>query len=858
MNSTLLAEVEERFAQLRDLDHLQALADWDQEVLMPAAGSEARAQALATLARVAHERAIEPGMLNCLGTLRERRAELSPEDNRKVELIWRRVRPATRIPAALAAELALAKARGVEAWRRARAESDFQAFLPALELLVTLTRRMAEATAEGQAPYDVLLDHYEPGARADQVLPLLESLASASAPLLERVRSHPAPPSTKLLRKRFPVAEQQAFVREVLGQMGFDFERGRLDLSTHPFCGGNGPHDVRLTARYQERDLRPGLFGAIHEGGHGLYEQGLSAERTRSPLGGPLSMALHESQSRLWENLVARSRGFWKHWWKPLKQRFPDATQGYKLDDIWRAVNAYEPGLIRVEADELTYNLHILLRTGLEQRLISGALAPADLPAAWNAETQRLLGLEVPSDALGCLQDIHWSMGAFGYFPTYALGNLYAAQFMEAAQSDLGDLEAAFAEGQFQPLRQWLKEKIHQHEQVHSAEELILAVTGSPLSSAAWERHMSAKLDGVYPAVAAAAEPEPEQEETPTEEFATEPVTSSEMFAAPPRSQPTSVLLDFLAETNEEAPTSLLETPPLAAEPTGLATSQELAGLDQDITEAVWASLEETLKSKHKEKGRGKHKEKRREKEKRKEQADADSQAQALPGESLSLVDVAAETGLSLAAAPASIDPLTAPQAADPEPEQGLVGLEEPSHTKEKSKRRGKSKDKAKEKDQPKDKDKDKSKNKNKFKLKSKQKRQEVAWADASPAKSVAAEKKEKKKAPKVRLKAKTGAENSPALPSTAPLKALLRAKAKAKAMSQAKVKVKAKAKVKSKAKHKGKQLLELPKAKAVKTATAKRVKHKQGPLAVLQQASKRAKKQVTRARRRPLAAGKR
>jgi carboxypeptidase Taq len=492
--STLLADLEQRCAALRDLDHLGAILGWDQEVLMPAASAESRAHSLATLARLTHERSVDPALIGVIGELRARSTELEPEQRRLVELAWRRVRPASQIPAELAAEFALTRARALEAWRAARQASDFPAFRPWLEQLVQLSRRIAEATREQGGLYDALLDTYEPGARSAEVLPLLEQLALSSAPLLERVRDAEQPVRTKVARRRYDVPEQQAFVLEVLGKMGFDFERGRLDRSTHPFCGGNGPTDVRMTTRYAEKDLRVGLYGAIHEAGHGLYEQGLDPARARSILGGAVSMAIHESQSRLWENLVGRSRAFWKFWWKPLKRRFPAATHGYKAEDMWRAVNAIEPSFIRVEADELTYNLHILLRTRLEERLISGSLEVADLPAAWNQGHRELLGLEVPDDAQGCLQDIHWSMGSFGYFPTYSLGNLYAAQLMEAARDQLGDLDAAFAAGEFLPLRRWLQREIHRHDQLETPAELIQRITGRPLDAAAWERSMTHKV----------------------------------------------------------------------------------------------------------------------------------------------------------------------------------------------------------------------------------------------------------------------------------------------------------------------------------------------------------------------------
>jgi carboxypeptidase Taq len=279
--------------------------------------------------------------------------------------------------------------------------------------------------------------------------------------------------------------------------MGIDLTRGRLDLSTHPFCGGVGPDDVRMTARYDRRDMRGGLFGAIHEAGHGLYEQGLDARRVRSPLGGAISMAVHESQSRLWENNVARSRAFWKHWLPRLKRAHPQ-LKGVTLDGVHRAANEVRPSMIRVEADELTYNLHIILRYEIERDLIEGRLDVADLPDRWNAAMHELLGITPRNDAEGVLQDIHWAMGLFGYFPTYSIGNLYAAQWMETARKEIRGLDGRIEKGQLAPLRQWLHDRIHRHDRIHTADALVKKVTGKPLGTDAFERYITRKIQSVY------------------------------------------------------------------------------------------------------------------------------------------------------------------------------------------------------------------------------------------------------------------------------------------------------------------------------------------------------------------------
>jgi carboxypeptidase Taq len=287
-------------------------------------------------------------------------------------------------------------------------------------------------------------------------------------------------------------------VEEAARAIGFDFERGRLDVTTHPFCSGLGPLDVRMTTRYDENHFNDAFFSVLHEAGHGIYEQGLSMERYGTPVGASCSLGIHESQSRLWENLVGRSRGFWRGFFGTVRAAFPEALEGSAPEGFYRAVNETRPSLIRVEADEVTYNLHIFLRFELELALVSGELEPEDLPGAWNETFERFLGMRPPDDVSGCLQDIHWSAGLIGYFPTYALGNLYASQFFRAAEAELGDLQEAFARGEFDPLRRWLNENIHQHGKRYPPRRLVEVVTGSPLSHEPLMRHLETKYGEIY------------------------------------------------------------------------------------------------------------------------------------------------------------------------------------------------------------------------------------------------------------------------------------------------------------------------------------------------------------------------
>jgi carboxypeptidase Taq len=509
------AELERRYAELRDLSTAQSLAGWDQEVMMPPGGAEARAHTLAALAGVVHSRTTDRSLVRLVEALHRRQGRLTPQRRRAVELARRTVLKATRIPEELARELALAESRGLETWRQARQARDWKRFAPALRHMVELKREVAKRSAaaarrqggsragaaRGRAGkpslYDQLLDDYEPGATVAALDPLFARLRAFTSPLVKAVVESGVKVSLTPLVGTFDVERQRAFAREIVVAMGIELDHARLDLSTHPFCSGLHPGDVRMTGRFDPADLRGGLFGAIHEAGHGLYEQGLDPARTRSPLGGAVSMAIHESQSRLWENLIARGRPFWSWALPRLRRRYPWMV-GVTVDAMWCAANAVRPSFIRVEADELTYNLHIVLRYEIERDLIEGRQQVSDLPERWNEDLKALLGIRPKHDAEGVLQDIHWAMGLFGYFPTYSLGNLYAAQFMAAARQQIRGLDGRIARGELVVLRDWLRRKIHDHDQLYTAEQLVKRVTGKPLSTEAFERHIRAKVQAIY------------------------------------------------------------------------------------------------------------------------------------------------------------------------------------------------------------------------------------------------------------------------------------------------------------------------------------------------------------------------
>jgi carboxypeptidase Taq len=378
--------------------------------------------------------------------------------------------------------LARVTTRAQQVWQEARKGDDFAAFRPWLEKVVQLKRREADAVGYKDSPYDALLDEYEPGATAAEITRVFAALRAELTPLVGAIVNSGRKPRRDILEREYPVDRQEVFGQAAAAAIGFDFDAGRLDVTTHPFCSGMGPGDCRITTRYNPRHFNDAFFGILHEAGHGLYEQGLDPEHFGTPLGSPVSLGVHESQSRTWENFVGRGRPFWEHFFPRACQVFHEALRDVALDDFVFAVNDVRPSFIRVEADEATYNMHIILRFELEQALVRGDLKAADVPAAWNEKFRQSFGLTPPTDALGCLQDVHWSSGGVGYFPTYTLGNMYAAQFMEQARHDLGDLDADFRRGDFRRLKGWLNDKVHRPGQRYRPGELCRRVTGKPLT----------------------------------------------------------------------------------------------------------------------------------------------------------------------------------------------------------------------------------------------------------------------------------------------------------------------------------------------------------------------------------------
>lgn len=485
-----------------------SLLSWDQETYMPPGGGAHRADQLALIAEIQHKRRTDPRLGELIASCEQAKAITGdPALAANLREIRRDYDLATKLPTELVAELARTGSQSQEVWKEARAKNDFAMFAPWLEKMMALSRRKAQCygVPAGGELYDALLDEYEPGMTSRTIDEIFTPLRASLTELVARVAGSGTKVPTKCVQVKVEPVRQHEFGLYVLEHMGFDLKNGRLDTTTHPFCQDMGPGDVRLTTRYRGERFTDALYGTMHEGGHGLYEQGLpvlggsdNGSYFGQPLGSAVSLGIHESQSRMWENFVGRSKPFCKWAIDKAPKYFGKALNKFDAKDLYHAVNTVTPSLIRVEADETTYNMHIMVRFELERALISGDLKVQDLPREWNTRYAAYLGIEVPDDRRGCLQDVHWSFGFIGYFPTYTLGNLYAAQFWETINQQLPDLNKRLAKGKFLELRDWLRENIHRHGRRYRAGELCKVVTGKELSAEPLLRHLTGKAEVVY------------------------------------------------------------------------------------------------------------------------------------------------------------------------------------------------------------------------------------------------------------------------------------------------------------------------------------------------------------------------
>jgi carboxypeptidase Taq len=491
--NTAFAELKERVHEIEDLDRTSSLLGWDQQVKMPPGGAGVRAEQLATLDRISHEALTSDEMGRLLDKLSDFE-ESQPYDSYEASLIrivrrdWEKAR---RVPAELRGEMSRAASLAMPVWVKARQDSDFSQFLPALRKNFDLRRQYVECFDDYDEPYDVLLDDFEPGMKTAEVRAVFDRLKEEQVPLVAAARADGERP---VRAASFPIDRQKVFELKVIERFGFDPSEWRLDTAVHPFASSIAITDIRLTTRYFEDNL-DGLFGTMHECGHGLYEHGVGRELERTPLAHGASLGLHESQSRMWENLVGRSLSFWRYFYPQLTNMFPEALGNVELEDWYRSVNWVEPSLIRVEADEATYNLHIILRFELEQELLADTIDLEELPEIWNQRMKDYLGVEPPNDALGILQDMHWAVGAIGYFSTYALGNVISGQLWEKVNADVPGLHEQFEQGEFGALAGWLREHLWQHGRKYTPREVVERITGGGLDSEPYLRY----LRGKYP-----------------------------------------------------------------------------------------------------------------------------------------------------------------------------------------------------------------------------------------------------------------------------------------------------------------------------------------------------------------------
>jgi carboxypeptidase Taq len=494
---------------LRDLRaHLATIADlrsagdvlrWDQETYMPPGGAAGRAEVLATISRLAHEQFVSSTTGELLDAAEPRRERL-PEDSDDAALIQvtrRDLDRARKLPADFVAEKARAASQSTQAWREARPRNDFAAFRPFLERMVGFARRTADYLGYAEHPYDALLDLYEPNMTSREVAALFAQLREGTVPLLRAIVARSGAVDDGVLRQGYAEEPVRRFALAAIQAFGYDLHRGRLDTSAHPFSTGFNRDDVRITTRYGPRGLGA-LFGTFHEAGHAMYSQGIAPSLERTPLARGASNGIHESQSRLWENLVGRSRPFWQHAFQALRREFPTQLGATDAEAFYRAVNRVEPSLIRVEADEVTYNLHIILRFELEQGLVAGEIAPRDLPGIWNAKMREYLGVTPPGDADGVMQDIHWSGGLMGYFPSYTIGNVASVQLFEAARRAYPDLVDRISRGEFAALLGWLREHVHAHGRKFFPRDLLQRATGDPLTPVPYLEYLDAKFGQLY------------------------------------------------------------------------------------------------------------------------------------------------------------------------------------------------------------------------------------------------------------------------------------------------------------------------------------------------------------------------
>ncbi len=497
--SDLMKELRAKLVELANIGGASAVLGWDQQVYMPHKGNLARGMQMSTLSGIAHERFTSKEMGNLINKLREdaNYQKLDENDKAIVDIINHDYERATKLPQDFVIEVTQASSNAFVAWEEARAKSNFDEFKPHLEKMVDISRKMADLFGYDKSPYDALLEEYERGMTVEELNPLFADLKDQIVPFLESIQNSNVKTNSEIIHRHYPADKQWEFTIELLRTMGYDFDSGRQDKSTHPFTTSFHPNDVRVTTRIDENYLSDGVSSTIHEGGHALYEQGLPAEYYGTPICSADSLGIHESQSRLWENMVGRSTNFWRYYYHRLQKYFPDALKGISMKEFLLSFNHVEPGFIRVDADEVTYNLHILLRYEIERDAVEGKINVSDMKDLWNSKMKEYLGLTPKNDKEGILQDVHWS-SPMGYFPTYTLGNLYSAQLYHKVLEENPDMEKEFEQGNFSTLLRWLREKVHRHGSKYTPKELIKRATGEEPTADYFVNHIYDRYGEIY------------------------------------------------------------------------------------------------------------------------------------------------------------------------------------------------------------------------------------------------------------------------------------------------------------------------------------------------------------------------
>lgn len=492
----LYQEYKELAQKAADINYASAVLGWDQEVFMPEKGFEHRGRQLATLGAMAHDIVTSERYGNILSEL-SGRGDLSVAEADNIRLSKEDYDKHSKVPAALVEKMSMQVSKSYSVWIQARRENNYALYAPELDKMLSLKKEEADFVGYKEHVYDAMLDDYEKGATVSMLNPIFDEVKEKLPVLLDKIKAAPQIDDS-FLRRNYPRQGQWDFSIDVLKGMGYDFEAGRQDISEHPFTTSFSPQDVRVTTRVDENDFASLFWSSIHEGGHALYEQGLSSDYYGLPLGEAASLSIHESQSRLWENCVGRAMPFWKHFYPRLQQQFPSQLNDVSVDAFYKGMNKVQPSLIRTESDELTYHFHVMIRYEVEKALFENTVSVKDLSAFWNEQYQKYLGVSATNDKEGVLQDVHWAHGSFGYFPTYSLGSFYAAQFYKQATKELNGLEAQIANGEFTDLLEWLRKGVHQYGRKYRSEELCNKLTGQGLSFAAFMEYATEKYTGIY------------------------------------------------------------------------------------------------------------------------------------------------------------------------------------------------------------------------------------------------------------------------------------------------------------------------------------------------------------------------